>query len=233
MASYCMSDIHGEYGKYMQMLNKIVFSDSDTLYILGDVIDRGADGIRILQDMMHHPNIVPLVGNHEYATLSCLRVMDKVVLGERASGTWSLVKQNILSWKLNGGTPTITAYWQLSQKEQREIIEYLGEFITYREVAAGGQNYVLVHGGLDHFARTRPLSDYGLHELIFRSPDYGKVYFPDRYLVTGHTPTQFISENRAPGRIYHANNHIAIDCGASFGGNLGAICLDTGEEFYV
>ena len=43
-----MSDIHGEYGKYIQMLNKIGFSDSDTLYIIGDVIDRGADGIRIL-----------------------------------------------------------------------------------------------------------------------------------------------------------------------------------------
>ena len=233
MASYCMSDIHGEYGKYIQMLNNIGFSDFDTLYIIGDVIDRGADGIRILQDMLHRPNIVPLVGNHEYAALSCLRMLDKVVPGERASGTWNQAKQNILSWKLNGGTPTIAAYWQLSQKEQREIIEYLGEFITYVEVIVEGRTYVLVHGGLDHFSLNRPLSDYGLHELIFKSPDYGKVYFPDRYLVTGHTPTHFIPENRTPGQIYTANNHIAIDCGASFGVKLGAICLDTGEEFYV
>ena len=103
----------------------------------------------------------------------------------------------------------------------------------HEQVTAGEKDYVLVHGGLDHFTPKRPLSDYGLHELIFNSPDYSKEYFPDRYLVTGHTPTQFISENRTPGRIYRANNHIAIDCGASFGGNLGAICLETGEEFYT
>lgn len=33
--------------------------------------------------------------------------------------------------------------------------------------------------------------------------------------------------------IFKKNNHIAIDCGASFGGKLGCICLDTLEEYYV
>ena len=134
MPHYCMSDIHGEYEKYRKMLNKLPFSDSDTLYIIGDVLDRGPDGIKILQDMMRRPNIVPLVGNHEYAALSCLRLLDKVVPGERALGTWDMIKQSILSWKINGGTPTIAAYWQLSQKEQREVIDYLGEFISYNDV---------------------------------------------------------------------------------------------------
>lgn len=35
------------------------------------------------------------------------------------------------------------------------------------------------------------------------------------------------------GRIYKNNNHIAIDCGAVFGGRLGCLCLDTMKEFYV
>ena len=57
---------------------------------------------------------------------------------------------------------------------------------------------------------------------------------PDTYVVTGHTPTQHIAGNPKPGYIYRKNNHIAIDCGASLpGGRLAAICLDTGEEFYV
>ena len=50
--TYVMSDLHGRYDKYVQMLEKIGFGDGDTLYILGDVIDRGPDGIRILLDMM-------------------------------------------------------------------------------------------------------------------------------------------------------------------------------------
>ena len=43
--TYVMSDLHGCYDKYAQMLEKIGFGDGDTLYILGDVIDRGPDGI--------------------------------------------------------------------------------------------------------------------------------------------------------------------------------------------
>jgi serine/threonine protein phosphatase 1 len=62
----------------------------------------------------------------------------------------------------------------------------------------------------------------------------GKTYFPDKYVVTGHTPTQMIEQNPKPGFIYRKNNHIAIDCGANFpDGRLAAICLDTGEEYYI
>ena len=46
---YAMSDLHGCYEKYIKMLDKINFSDSDTLYILGDVVDRGDGGIKLLQ----------------------------------------------------------------------------------------------------------------------------------------------------------------------------------------
>ena len=49
---YVISDIHGHFDKYKEMLEKINFTDGDTLYILGDVVDRGPDGIKILQDMM-------------------------------------------------------------------------------------------------------------------------------------------------------------------------------------
>ena len=40
---YVMSDIHGCYEKYRQMLDLIRFCEEDTLYILGDVVDRGPD----------------------------------------------------------------------------------------------------------------------------------------------------------------------------------------------
>lgn len=41
---YVMSDIHGKYDKYIQMLKQIHFSEKDTMYILGDMIDRGGEG---------------------------------------------------------------------------------------------------------------------------------------------------------------------------------------------
>ena len=48
MASYVVADIHGEADRFYAMLEKIQFSDIDMMYILGDVIDRGPDGIKLL-----------------------------------------------------------------------------------------------------------------------------------------------------------------------------------------
>ena len=43
---YAMSDIHGCFDKYRAMLSEIQFKSTDTLYVLGDVIDRGPDGVK-------------------------------------------------------------------------------------------------------------------------------------------------------------------------------------------
>lgn len=48
MAHYAMSDIHGEADRFHEKLDKIYFSDDDTLHILGDVIYRGQDVISLL-----------------------------------------------------------------------------------------------------------------------------------------------------------------------------------------
>ena len=52
---YAVSDIHGCYDKYIDLLNEINFSPDDTLYVLGDVIDRRPDGFKIMLDMAQRP----------------------------------------------------------------------------------------------------------------------------------------------------------------------------------
>ncbi len=70
MATYVVSDIHGEYDTLMALLNKISFSEEDTLYILGDVVDRGREGVKIL-------DIDCSVGyGLSAARLACLRLDD-------------------------------------------------------------------------------------------------------------------------------------------------------------
>ena len=44
-----ISDIHGCFDEFMQMLDLINFSSADELYVLGDVIDRGPEPIKCLQ----------------------------------------------------------------------------------------------------------------------------------------------------------------------------------------
>ncbi len=58
------------------------------------------------------------------------------------------------------------------------------------------------------------------------------MYFEDKYMIMGHTPTQTIEDNPKPGYIYRNNNNFVIDCGASFGGKLGCLRLDDMKEFY-
>lgn len=230
---YVMSDIHGQYDKYIKMLDKIALSDEDELYILGDVVDRGDDPMRILQDMSMRPNVFPILGNHDYMAAHLLRKLNITITEENCENHLSATDIRMLSaWLLDGGTPTLTAYKELPEEEREYILEYLSEFTPYEELRVGKNRFLLVHGGLPDFDPERPIEDYDLGGLLTDRPDYTKQYFLNCFLVTGHTPTCTIGEEY-DGRIYQKNGHIAIDCGAAWGKPLGCIRLDDFKEFYV
>ena len=69
---YCVADIHGELDKFERLLELVQFSDADQLYIIGDVIDRGAMGVNIVDRIMAAPNMTMLLGNHEQMCLDTL-----------------------------------------------------------------------------------------------------------------------------------------------------------------
>ena len=70
--TYVLSDIHGNMPNFKSILKQIDLQPEDTLYILGDVIDRYPDGIRILRMIMAMPNAKMLLGNHEYMMLKAI-----------------------------------------------------------------------------------------------------------------------------------------------------------------
>ena len=233
MAVYCVSDIHGNYDKYRKILEEISFSADDTLYVLGDVVDRGPSPMDVLLDMMARPNVIPIVGNHEYMAVNCLRTLSEEITEESIGRFDESGLRGLMEWQGVGGEPTIKDFRRLSREDREEVLDYLESFDLCAEVEAGGNRFVLVHAGLDGFSPERPLSDYLLHELIFNIPDYSREYYADRYLVTGHRPTFTIPGDPAEGGIYIANRHIAIDCGCGFGGPLGAVCLDDLKLYYA
>lgn len=231
---YCISDLHGEYEKYKTILQVLDFSDDDTLYVLGDVVDRGPEPMKILFDMMARPNVIPLVGNHDAAATYVLNLFLQEITEDLLEKFDDDTLYLIQAWLEDGGESTLKDFLRCSADQREEILDYLKEFRLYEEVCVGGNDYVLVHGGLENFSEKKKLSDYSPDELINYRTDYSKPLFSgNKFLVTGHTPSLIIPENPSPGYIFRKNNHIAIDCGAVFqGGRLGAICLDTGEEFY-
>ena len=64
MSTYVMSDLHGNFCAYQKMLEKIELTSEDKLYILGDILDRGPNPIKIILDLMNRPNVEILAGNH-------------------------------------------------------------------------------------------------------------------------------------------------------------------------
>lgn len=231
MATYVMSDIHGEYLKYQQALKAINLQENDVLYVLGDVIDRGTGSCKILFDMMCHFNIIPLLGNHEFMAMSVLSKLLEEITEDTIGGFDQDFVTGMLTWFKNGGQSTLEEFKKLSSEDRQLILEYLEEFELYEEITVNGQEYILVHAGLHNFAETKKLSNYQLYEVIWEPTDYDKVYFKDKILITGHTPVQLISKGKSE-KILKMNNHIAIDCGCGFNGKLGVLCLDTMEEMY-
>ena len=221
---YVISDIHGCYDEYKKMLSIINFSENDLLYVLGDICDRGPEPMKILLDMMSRDNVIPFFGNHDveaYAWLSQYKNKKEYYLD-----------LGFAFWFAQGGKTTLESFSKLSEGLQEKVLDYFQEFLYYAEVKINNFNYVLVHGGLKDFDENKSLDDYKLKDLVWERQDYNKVYFKDKIIVSGHTPTHFIDE-KYRGKIIKKNNHIAIDCGCVFGNNLGCICLDTQEEFYI
>ncbi len=230
---YVMSDIHGEYDKFIELLKKINFNDSDTLYILGDIFDRGKHPIKIILKIMTMPNVICIVGNHELMGMRCLPFLMGEITDESIEKLDEKILNDILTWQSSGFSSTIKEFAELDVETQQAVIDYIGEFLTYEQLKLNGQKYLLVHAGLRNFSPDRPLEDYYIDELVWERPDYNKPYFDDIITITGHTPTQIIHGNTNPGFIFRKNNHIDIDCGVCFeGGRLAALCLDTNEEFY-
>lgn len=230
---YVMSDIHGCKDEYYKALESIQFNEVDTLYVLGDVVDRGPDGIEILQDMMMRPNVIPLIGNHDYMALLMLKKLSVQITEENADSYLTMDDMtSYVNWLSDGGNPTIEAFRKLGADEKEAVLEYLEEFSLYEEIQVEGKEYLLVHAGLEPFVPGKPLEEYELHEMIFEAPDYSKVYFEDKILVTGHRPTLSL-KGPDKGKILCTNNHIAIDCGCVYGGKLAVMCLNNGKKWYI
>ena len=231
--TYLMSDLHGQYDQYRKMLEKIRFSDRDDLYVLGDVADRGPEPMAIYRDMALRVNVFPILGNHDWTARVILSRLNEEITEENAkTGITKDFLEAVRLWLSDGGDTTLRGFRALSPDEREDVLDYLGEFMPYDEVTVNGERFVLVHAGLAGFSPDRPLADYGELELCDGRTDYGRRYFRDRILVTGHTPTLHI-DPASEGRIWRGNGHIALDCGAGFGLPLGCLRLEDGAEFYV
>ncbi|MBQ7896446.1 MAG: metallophosphoesterase, partial [Oscillospiraceae bacterium] len=189
---YCISDIHGEYDRFKKMLEHIEFSEKDHMYILGDAIDRGPQGIQALQHIMRTPNMTMIMGNHEQMCLYSLEPYCDSTMQRM--------------WKMNGGKMTFGEMTAIRPAEEvKEILSFISTLPDYLEITVNGRDFYLVHG----------LPAGGNHGRVWGRPDdLYECPIKDKTVIIGHTPVWYLSHNEfEPYKIWHGKGYIDIDCG--------------------
>ena len=188
------ADIHGDAEKFHELLCNAPILPQDTLYILGDIIDRGSSGVDIIREIRKRSNVVLLKGNHEQMCVDTLG--QKNILGAKEL------------WLHNGGESTCADLsWMCSAEERQDIVHYLSTLPEQLTITVNGRNYILVHAAPGETSEIR----------LWARPDtihWEDIIPENTTAIIGHTPTKFISNDRnSPMRIWHDQHFICVDCG--------------------
>ena len=161
MATYAVGDIQGCYATFRLLLEEIGFNPSrDTLWLVGDLINRGPDSLAILRWAKQHENSLRIVlGNHD---LHALAVAEGFVAPHRSDTLQPI----------------------LDAPDREELLTWL----RFRDMAYGEDEYLMVHAGLlPQWDSAQALELAREVEAALRAPDYrdffARMYgnFPDHW----------------------------------------------------
>lgn len=229
---YVCSDLHGQYELYKTILNQL--KDNDKLFILGDVIDRGPDGIKILQDIEENQDKIELlVGNHELMMIQALFLKN-----EKEKQNWTR--------EANGGKKTYNDFIKLSPENQKKIKNLLLNATVHTNVKVNNEEINLVHAKAEqkNDKNKETVKDYldenreeDLYNNVWarlndekprknnekwKEEDIGKK---NSFTIIGHTPTD-------DNKIEVHNSYAIVDCGATNYGNGCLLRLNDGKTVY-
>jgi serine/threonine protein phosphatase 1 len=225
---YVMSDIHGNARRFRSIMEQINLQADDTLYVLGDVIDRFPDGIRILRSLMRMGNAHLLLGNHEHMMMTAI---------DNPKDTRTLEL-----WYRNGGRVTHDYIKHLRKSIRAEIFDYLKALPLNVDITVNDTAYKLVHGAPVEMFETHGWRYSNKTEFAVWYRWRGTESVPDGYtMIFGHTPTEYYQSDY-PLKIWFDENRIGIDCGSgyaeapqseyAFQGRLACLRLNDMQEFY-
>lgn len=233
---YVTADLHGYLDAWKRLLKKIHFTENDTMFVLGDLVDCGPDPMGLVCELMTYANVFPVLGNHDLRFARCVRPLPPEATAENFMSFLNAEQQaELAAWVRDGGQTTLSGFLALDEEEREAVLDYISEMTLYEEAEADGVSFVLTHSGIDGFAPDKELDDYPMEAFLNAVPRPGDEYFADKTVIVGHIPTYQLDEDMA-GKILDDGAIIYIDCGASHpdeGGRLGCLRLDDFEEFYA
>lgn len=232
--TFALSDLHGCYDLWVKIKDYIY--PEDTLIFLGDAIDRGPDGIKIVEELRNRPNTIYLRGNHEDIAAAALK--DMITGALTVYNNWY---SPIDLWQLNGGSPTEAALTNYTTEDRKELSNYFAKLpIQYTYINKNKQIIICDHCGYTPGKTYQPLWDRS-HFI-----DEWPLGYDHTYIIHGHTPAEYlgtyfvangISSTVTPRGeikiIHYCNNHkLDIDMGSVWNHVAVLLNLDTFEEIY-
>ncbi len=130
---YVVSDVHGYLDDLVQGLEDVEFSAEDELWVLGDLLDRGPDGIGVIDHVRSLQAEAPgqvhaLMGNHEILALGKRRFP-----GSRFDA----------SWRANGG----------QRRDQEALTDADEEWLATLPPMARVGDYLFLHSDTTEYVR--------------------------------------------------------------------------------
>lgn len=224
--TYVMSNLHGCYTKFLDMLEKIRFKKSDYLFLLGDLVDFGSESLDLVSDLSMRENVWSIGGEHDRLAFRILSRFDELLTsGGEPDEEYRLLA---MKWGEVGGQKIMMDFSRLSRDEREGILDYLGDLPGYESVEVNGEEYLMVHAGISGFKKGKDLDEYDPEDFCL---DGGALTYPGATVICGHKPTtEYFG---CSGEIVFGDGYIAVDCGAGRGGKLGCLRLEDRAVFYL
>ena len=230
-----MGDWHGHYKKVQEVLDKANFNENDILICLGDYTDRGNENIACMEKVIELntlPNVITLMGNHEWMLIDHFEYCAKKVLGKdittkdiddidntvlltivdkmKTTDTYSQV------YLPNGGNTTLAEVNKDTFEVFKEYLQLIDTFRVKFRLSFNDKKYkfLFVHAGINPF---RKMDEQTMEDYIWVREQFFNNYHGDTTVVIGHTPVQYVSYSNIP--VFSDNNIIFCDTGSY-------ICLD-------
>lgn len=199
MNRYAISDIHGCFFTFQEILNKINFSKKDELYLLGDYINKGNRSKEVIDFIIELQNkgykITALRGNHEQILLDSIRGRNKM-------------------------QPTPETLKSFGIKNIHELDKKYIDWFFGLKFFKTTRDFIFVHAGIN-FNKDNPLKDR--RKMLWLRNWYHAInydWLKSKIIIHGHTPT---SKNEIQKMLENieATQFLAIDNGCVWKGQSG------------
>ncbi len=165
MALYFIGDVQGCDSALQRLVDEISFSPSrDTLYLLGDLVNRGPDSAGVLRRLMRYGSAAKcLLGNHDMHLLAAAHGVRKPSRSDTLNGV-------------------------LDAPDRQEMLDWLCQQKLALLEAISSRNYLMVHAGvLPQWTAAQTVALAGEVEAVLRGPGLSDFL----HQMYGDMPTQW------------------------------------------